>query len=340
MRRLAEAVFEQLRDHRRARATADEDDAANLRSGQAGIVERALHAVHRPRDQRLDEFFVFVALDFRVQVNRHAVFLGDEFFFDANERVIGELAFRAFDGVQQPRVADFVLAQIDPVHRREFVGHVVHQKVVEIVAAELRIAVAGEHLEHPGLGLDDRHIERTATEVVNEESLFRGLARVVNECGRGRLVDDPHDFQPGQRTGFARRLALAIVEVRGDRNHRLRYRLTQFLFGTLFQGAQDHRRDFLRAKLLLPERDFDVLAHLPLDRLHRAFRGQHPLIACGFADENLAVFRQSHNRRQNRVAVFDEDFRHPVDEHGDFAVRRPEVDTNDRFRHDLTVPEG
>src|SRR5207237_921241 len=56
----------------------------------------------------------------------------------------------------------------------------------------------------------------------------------------------------------------------------------------LLERAEDHRRDFLRAILLIAEADLDVLAHLPLDRLDGLIRGQDPLVAGRIADQAAA----------------------------------------------------
>ena len=66
-------------------------------------------------------------------------------------------------------------------------------------------------------------------------------------------------------------------------------------------------RDFLRPVLLVAELDLHVLAHLPLDRLDGALRGEHPLVAGRLADEQPAVLGQADERRQDRVAVLVED---------------------------------
>src|SRR5207249_4459288 len=81
---------------------------------------------------------------------------------------------------------------------------------VKIVAAQLRIAVAGQHLDNALLSLHDGHVEGSATKVVDEHAAQGGLARVVSQ-GRGRrLVEDAHDLQAGQFTSFAPGLAPGV----------------------------------------------------------------------------------------------------------------------------------
>ena len=107
----------------------------------------------------------------------------------------------------------------------------------------------------------------------------------------------------------------------------------ELLLGPVLEGPQDHGRDFLRAILLVAQLDLHVLAHLALDRLDGALRGQHPLVAGRLADEQPAVLRQADERRQDRIAVLREDVRLAVADDGDFAVGRAQVDADDGF-HD------
>ena len=89
-----------------------------------------------------------------------------------------------------------------PCSLSEFVADVVQQQLVEIVAAELRVAVAGLDLDHAVLDLRHRDVERAAAQVVDQEPLHLGRMGVVGEHGGGRLVDDPDDLQPGQLAGL------------------------------------------------------------------------------------------------------------------------------------------
>ena len=113
----------------------------------------------------------------------------------------------------------------------ELVADVVQEQVVEVVAAELGVAVAGQHLDDAALGLDDGHVERAAAEVVDEEPLGPGLRRVVGQGGGGRLVEDADDLQPGELAGLAGGLPLGVVEVRRDGDDRLADRLPEFALG-------------------------------------------------------------------------------------------------------------
>ena len=77
--------------------------------------------------------------------------------------------------------------------------------LVEVLAAEERVAVGGEHLELAlavDVGdLDDRDVERAAAEVVHRDlAVAARLVEAVGERGRRRLVDDALDAR-GPRCG-------------------------------------------------------------------------------------------------------------------------------------------
>ena len=197
------------------------------RAGQVGIVQGPLHAVHGAVQQRLNQLLVLLAADLHVQVQRLAVLLGDELLLDAGERVIRQLPLGRLDGPQHAGLGDQVGAQIDAVLLPGTVADVLEQQIVEVVAAELRVAVAGQHLDDAFLGLHDGHVEGAAAEVVDEHAAQLALAGVVGQRGGGRLVEDAHHFQPGQLAGLARRLALGVVEVGGHGDDRLVDRLPE-----------------------------------------------------------------------------------------------------------------
>ncbi len=195
------------------------------------------------------------------------------------------------------------LPQVDPVLLGERVADEVEQQLVEVVAAELGVAVAGVDLDDAVLDLRQRDVERAAAQVVDQQPLHLGRVRVVGQHGGGRLVDDPDDLQAGQLARLAGRLPLAVVEERRDRDHRLRDRMPQRLLGAVLERPQDDGRDLLRRVLLVAEGDGHLLAHLPLDRPDGPLRRQDVLVARGLADQQVALRVQADDRRQDRVAV-------------------------------------
>ena len=181
-----------------------------------------------------------------VQVEGHALLLGDELLLDRGDRLERERLLGVLDGAEDAAPGDERLAQVDAVLLQEPVADVVEQQLVEVVAAEVGVAVAGEDLDDAPLDLGDRDVERAAAQVVDQQPLRLGRVRVVGEHGGGRLVDDPDDLQARQLARLAGRLPLALVEEGRDGDHGLLDRLAQRLLGALLERPEDDRRDLLR----------------------------------------------------------------------------------------------
>ena len=85
----------------------------------------------------------------------------------------------------------------------------VHQAVVDVVAAEVRVAVGRDDLDDLVADLEDRDVEGAAAHVEHGDELLLRLVETVRERGRGRLVDDALDLETGDLAGVLGRLALA-----------------------------------------------------------------------------------------------------------------------------------
>ena len=58
----------------------------------------------------------------------------------------------------------------------EFQDDVLEEQLVEVVAAELGVAVAGEDFDDAFLGLDDGDVEGAAAEIVDEDAVQLGCS--------------------------------------------------------------------------------------------------------------------------------------------------------------------
>jgi hypothetical protein len=74
----------------------------------------------------------------------------------------------------------------------------VDDALVEVVAAEVGVAVGGLHLEDAVADLEHGDVEGAAAEVVDRDrSRPVLLVEAVGERGRGRLVDDAQHLEAG-----------------------------------------------------------------------------------------------------------------------------------------------
>ena len=106
-----------------------------------------------------------------------------------------------------------VLAEIDALALLELGDDPVDDPLVEVVAAEVRVAVGRLHLDDALADFEDRDVERAAAEVVDGDRLVLLLVEAVGQRRRGRLVDDAHHLEAGDLAGVLGRLPLRVVEV-------------------------------------------------------------------------------------------------------------------------------
>src|SRR6201996_7839763 len=90
------------------------------------------------------------------------------------------------------------------------------EEVVDVVAAEVRVAVGGDDLEDAFVELEDGDIEGAAAEVVDRDEAVFLFVQAVGKGGGGGLVDEAEDFEAGDAAGVLGSLALGVVEVGGD----------------------------------------------------------------------------------------------------------------------------
>ncbi len=219
-----------------------------------------------------------------------------------------------------------VLTQVDLMLGLESLGHVVDQHVIEVVAAEMRIAVGRLDLEYAVAEFQNRDIERTAAEVVyGDLHVVLLLVEAVCQCGRSGLVDDTAHFKTCDFAGLLGRLTLRVGEVCRNGYHRLADLLPEIILGRLLHLLQDDCRDLLRRILAAVDVDArgvvvalddrvgrtrDVvgylvvlLAHETLDREYRALGVGNCLTLGRVAYLALSVLSECDYRRGSAVSL-------------------------------------
>ncbi len=95
------------------------------------------------------------------------------------------------------------------------------EQVVDVVAAEVRVAVGGDDFEDAVVQLENRNVEGAAAKIVDRDDSVLLLVEAVGERGGGRLVDQAQHFESGDASGVFGGLALCVVEVGGNGDDRL-----------------------------------------------------------------------------------------------------------------------
>jgi hypothetical protein len=254
---------------------------------------------------------------------------GDERKVDRGLGDLGELDLCLLRCLLETLQGHLVGREIHAVGVLELLDHPVDDLLVPVVAAELGVAGGGLDLEHTLADLEQRHVERPAAEVEDEDRLVGALlVQAVGKRGRRRLVDDAQHLEPGDLPGLLGGLALGIVEVGGDGDDRLRHGVAEVRLRVTLELPEDLRRDLLRGPLLPIDVDLPVVAsHVALDRTNGAVRVGDGLTLGHFTDQDLAALGEADHRGggTGSLSVGDHGGLASL-ERGDDRVGCPEVD--------------
>ena len=244
-----------------------------------------------------------------------------------------------------------VLGKIDAVFFLKFGDDPIDDALVDVVAAQVGVAVGGFDFDHAFADFENRDVERAAAEIVDGDGFVLDLIQAVCQRGRGGLVDDAHDFEARDLAGILGGLALRIVEVGGHGDHRLGDLLAQIGLGGFLQLGEDHRRNFGRRVLLahdvhagvavLPAsdlvghhlhlfRDFvEAASHETFDGENRVFRIGDGLALGNLSDQALAALGERHNGRSGALTFLIRNYRRLAGFHHGYArVGRAQIDAN------------
>src|SRR5271165_3286182 len=135
------------------------------------------------------------------------------------------------------------------------------EDVVDVVAAEVRVAVCGEDLVDIAFGggneFENGDVEGAAAEIVNGNFAALFFVETVRQGGCGWLVNETEDFEARDFAGVFGGLALGVVEVSGDGNDGAVNGLVEEGFGPAFQFAQDERGYLRWSEDFVAEHDAD-----------------------------------------------------------------------------------
>ena len=197
VRVLAEELLHRLLHGRHARHAADEDDVVDVGGRQLRVGERLLAGLERPLDEVARE-----ELELRrasssgrcgaarpsrsCAMNGRLISVSSD--DDSSCFAFSAASFRRWSAILS-------LRRSTPCSFWKRVGEAVDDALVEVLAAEVRVAVGRLHAEDAVANLEDRDVERAAAEVVDGDALGVLLLEAVGERGRRRLVDDALDVE-------------------------------------------------------------------------------------------------------------------------------------------------
>ena len=327
VRLLAEQLLHQLLNLGHAGLAAHKNYFVNLAGGHAGIGQRLLAGLQRALQQVAYQLLQFGAGQLADQVLGSGCVRGHKRQIDFRLQRGGELDLGLFRGVLQTLQGHLVAlrAQVETFLGLELGNEPVHNALVQIVAAQVGIAVGRLDLNHAFAHFKDGDIEGAAAEVVHSDGLVLLLVQAVGQRSRGRLVDDALHVEAGNLAGVLGGLALRVVKVGRNGDDGLGDGLAQISLGALLQLLQNHGRNFGRGVLLalgdnayvvtlldnLEGHHLHLVVHFVEAAAHKALDGEDGVLRVGdgltlghLADEALSALGEADDGGGGTRALF------------------------------------
>ncbi len=216
-----------------------------------------------------------------------------------------------------------IATEIDTLLFFELVRQPIHDALIEVVTAQVRVTIGGLDFNDIVTDFQNRNIERATTEIVDGDCFIRLLIQTVGQGCRRRFVDNAFDIQPGNLAGIFGGLALTVIKVSRHSNDRFGHRLTEVVFRCLFEFLKHHGGDLRRRIMLIINLNAHVsrvaiggflhgvghhahfFRHFSKTAPHKSFNGVdrlirvgHGLATCNLADKPLTIFGKGDDGRR------------------------------------------
>ena len=361
VRLLPEELLDELLDSRHPGLTADQDDLVDVLGLHARVLERLFARTRRAVDDVFDELLELGSRELQLEMLRARRVRRDERQVDFGLDHVRELDLGLLRRFLQALHRHRVLGEVDALILLELREDPVDDPLVDVVAAQVRVAVGRLDLDDSLPDLEDRDVEGAAAEVIDGDGLVLLLVEAVGESRGCGLVDEPLDRQPGDLAGVLRGLPLGVVEVGGHRDHGARHLLAEIRLGGFLQFAEDHGADLGRRVLLAARLDAHVSvprgrhreghhlhllghfrklpAHEPLDRKDGVGGVGDCLPFRNLADEALPALGERDDGGGGSIPLcVGDDDGVPTLHHGHARVRGAEVDSDDLAHFSSLLP--
>ena len=191
------------------------------------------------------------------------------------------------------------------------------------------VARRGQHFDHARRDVKDRHVERTAAQIIDHDFLVFLAVNAVGKRGSRRLINNTLDIEPSNFAGVLGGLALGVGKIGRHGDDCIGYRLAKIAFCVRLQLQQDHSRDLLRRILVPVDADAVICAHLAFDRADCPVVVGHGLPFCDLADQPLAGFgKRNDGWRRSAALGVGNDSRFAALHHGHAGIGGAEIDAD------------
>mmetsp|Transcript_29749 Transcript_29749/g.79036 ORF Transcript_29749/g.79036 Transcript_29749/m.79036 type:complete len:188 (+) Transcript_29749:1368-1931(+) len=160
--------------------------------------------------------------------------------------------------ITSDRVEDVrILEQVhSPILAFEVLDAVLHDAIIEVITSEVGVASCRLHLHDVVLDRNKRHVQSTATHVVDQNVALHCLVgTAVRDGRRNGFACESRHIQPSHRRRVQRRLSLRLVEASGHGNHHVFHQRRvvegcQMVLNIFLQLRQQHSQQLLGLQLM------------------------------------------------------------------------------------------
>jgi hypothetical protein len=269
----------------------------------------------------------------------------------------GQLDFGAFRSVTKTLQSHLIAlgVEVEAFVFLEFFDEPIDDALVDVVAAQVRVAVGSLHFDDAFTDFQNGNVEGAAAEVVDRDDFVFLLVETVGESRRRGFVDDALHVETGDLAGVFRGDALGVVEVRRNGDDRFGDLLAEEVFRRELQLSENHRGDLRRSVFLAVREngnavtvlddfigdhlhffaDFvEAAPHEALDGINRVFRIGDCLPLGHLANEAFTGLGYADDRRSSpRAFLVGDDLRLATLHNRDHGVRGAQVNT-DNLTHE------
>ena len=173
--------FDGVDDGRHAGLAADQDNLVDLRGTQAGVLEGSHHRARGLVDQVADQVLQLGSTERDHEVLGTGRVGRDVGQIDLRRHRRAELDLGLLGGLLEALECLLVLGQVHALVALELGQQPLDDALVEVVAAQVGVAVGGLDLEHAVAQLEDRDVECAAAQVVDRDLLVVGAIQAVGQ---------------------------------------------------------------------------------------------------------------------------------------------------------------
>mmetsp|Transcript_13397 Transcript_13397/g.16545 ORF Transcript_13397/g.16545 Transcript_13397/m.16545 type:complete len:292 (-) Transcript_13397:83-958(-) len=250
-----------------------------------------------------------------------------------------------------------VLGHVLPMLLLEDLHEVLHHPLIEIFSTQVGVTVGGHNLENAVVDGQQRHIEGTSSQVVDQDVLLGLLVQAIGDGGSRGLVDDAQHVHAGNGACILGGLTLSIVKIGRNCNHCVFHFLAQVILSSLLHLGEDHGGHLLRSHDLILTlhldanhwlgafvhnliwQQLDVLLHrrvleAPSDQtlhIEQGLSGIDGGLILGRLSDESFIICEGHVRRRDAIAlVVGDDLYSAILVNADAGVSGAKIDANHR----------